>query len=94
MIVMLRPLTVTSISNAAVENMLFMLLPGHFQAFGAPKPVNPFEVDYPVSFSQLDSYPAIPVSWMLEVQFQQILDNWLIFIRQLGLIPLGTSGLV
>ena len=31
---------------------------------------------------------------MLEVQFQQILDDRLIFIRQLGLIPLGTSSLL
>ena len=90
---MLWLFTMTGVFTTACIELL-VLLPAYFKAFGTPKPVNPFEVDYPVSFPQLDSYPAIAISRMLEVQFQQILDNWLIFIRQLGLIPLGTSGLV
>jgi len=79
-------------ATACIE--LLTLLSTYLKAFLAPEPVYPFEVNDPVSFPQLDSYPAVAVSWMLEVQFQQILDNQLIFIRQLRLVPLGTSGLV
>ena len=79
-------------TTACIE--LLVLLSAYFKAFLTPEPVNSFKIDYPVSFPQLDSYPAIALSWMLEVQFQQILDNRLIFIRQLGLIPLCASGLL
>ena len=77
---MLRPLTVTSISTAAVKTTLFMLFPGHFQAFLTPEPVNPF-----------DSDPAIPVSWMLDMQSQQVFDYRLISIKLFEFISLDTS---
>ena len=93
MVVILGLFTITGIFTTARVKPL-VLFPAYFKTFLAPKPVNPFEVDYPVSFPQLDSYPSIAISWMLEVQFQQILDNRLIFIRLFRLISLGTSCLV
>ena len=91
MIVTLWPLTVTSISTAAVITTLFMLFSGHFQAFLAPEPVNPFEVYNPIFFSQLNGDPAIAVSWMLDMQRQQVFDYRLILVRQLRFIPLCAS---
>ena len=66
MIVILRPFAMTGVLTTACI-VLLVLLSAYFKAFLAPEPVNPFEVNYPVSFPQLDSYSAIAVSWVLEV---------------------------
>jgi hypothetical protein len=73
---------------------LLMLFLTYFEAFLAPEPVNSFEVYKPALLSKLYCYPAIPISRMLEMQNEQIVNHRLIFVRQFGLIPLGTSGLL
>jgi hypothetical protein len=71
---------------------LLMLFPTYFTAFLAPKPVNSFEVYKPALLSKLYCDPAIAISGMLHVQDEQIVNYRLIFVRQFGLIPLGTMG--
>ena len=46
------------------------LLPVYFKPFLAPEPINPFEVDYPIPFSQLDGNPAVTVSRMFEMKLK------------------------
>jgi hypothetical protein len=71
-----------------------MLFPAYFKAFLAPKPVNSLKVYQPAFFLKLDRYSAIAIPWMLYMQNKQILYHRFILIRQFGLIPLGTSGLL
>ena len=90
MVIILRSLTMTGILTATCIK-LFMLLPAYFKPFGTPESVNSFEVYNPIFFSELDGDPAITISWMLDMQSQQIFDYRLILIGLLGLIPLRTS---
>jgi len=91
-VVILGPFTIAGILTAAYMK-LFMLFLAYFKAFLAPELVNSFEVYKPSLFSKLYSYPAITVPWMLNMQYEQIINNRLILVRQFRLIPLGTSGL-
>ena len=93
MVIMLRLFSVAGIFAAAIATTLLMLLSGYFQAFLAPKPVNSFEVDKPVILTQQNGDPAITISRVLDMKIKQFLDSRLIFISQLRLIPLSTSGL-
>ena len=90
MVIILWPFTMAGILTAAGVK-LPMLLPAYFKPFGTPESVNSFEVYNPISFSELDGDPTITISWMLDMQSQQIFDYRLILIGLLGLIPLSTS---
>jgi hypothetical protein len=90
MVIILWPFTMAGILTAAGVK-LPMLLPAYFKPFGTPESVNSFEVYNPIFFSELDGDPAITISWMLDMQSQQIFDYRLILIGLLGLIPLSTS---
>ncbi len=92
MVVILRPFTIAGIFAAAYIELL-MLFPAYFKPFLAPEPVNSLEINKPALFSELYSYPAIAISWVLHMQYKQILDYRLILVGQFRFIPLGTSGL-
>jgi hypothetical protein len=92
MIVILRLFTIAGILTTARKEP-FMLLLTYLKPFGAPQAVNPFEVYRPAFLSELYGYPAIAVSWMPDMQSQQIFGYRLVLISQPGLIPLGTSAL-
>ena len=72
---------------------LLMLYLAYFEAFLAPEPINPFEVYQPALLSELYCYSAIAISWMSDVQDEQIINYRPILLRQFRLIPLGASGL-
>jgi len=93
MVVMFRPSAVTGIGTAAVATTLLVLFSGHFQAFLAPEPIHPLEVNQPVFFTQLDGDPSIPIAGMLKVQLQHVPDHRRILVRQSGLVPLCTANL-
>ncbi len=92
MVVILRPFAITGILTAARIKPLVLLL-AYFKAFLTPEPVDSFELYKPALFPEFYCYPAITVPWMLNMQYEQIIDNRLIPVRLFGFIPLGTSGL-
>jgi hypothetical protein len=49
-IVILRPFAIAGILTTAYVKLLMLLL-AYFKAFGAPEPINPFEVYNPIFFS-------------------------------------------
>jgi hypothetical protein len=61
---MLRPFAIAGIRTTAYMKLLMLLL-AYFEAFLAPKPVNPLEVDEPALLPELYCNPAIAVSRML-----------------------------
>jgi hypothetical protein len=80
MVIILWPFTIAGIFTTACIELL-MLFFAYFKAFLTPEPVNSFEVYNPIFLSELDGDPAITVSWMLDMQSQQVFDYRLILVR-------------
>jgi hypothetical protein len=93
MVIILWLFAIAGVLTAAYIKFL-TLFPAYFKAFLAPEPVNSFEIYIPALFFELYSYPAIAISWVLHMQYKQILDYRLILLGQFRFIPLGTSGLL
>ncbi len=92
MVVILGPFAITGIFTTARIKPLVLLLM-YFKPLGTPEPVDSLEIYEPALPPEFYCHPAITVPWMLNMQYEQIIDNRLILVRLFGFIPLGTSGL-